>query len=62
LTPLLYPNKAHESEFGQLYAFDFAEAATKLLENQSDQGYMVEVMQRLGKLLSQVNTFAEACK
>lgn len=37
--------EAHETEYGQLYVFDFAEAAAKLLENQSNQGCIVEVMQ-----------------
>lgn len=54
--------EAYEAECGQLYAFDFAEAAAKLLENQSNQGCIVEVMQWLSKLLWEVNTFADPCK
>jgi hypothetical protein len=41
----LYPNEANKPEYGQLYIFDSDEATTKLLENQSNQRCMAEVMQ-----------------
>lgn len=37
--------EAHEAEYGQLYALDSAEAAAKLLENQSNQDCIVEIME-----------------
>jgi hypothetical protein len=62
LVSSLYPNEAHNPGYGQLYIFDSAEATTKRLENQSNQGCMVEVMQQLDEMLRQVNPFAESHK
>jgi hypothetical protein len=38
----LYPDEANKPGFGRLHVFDSAEAKTKRLENQSDQGCMAE--------------------
>jgi hypothetical protein len=54
LVSLLYSNEANKPGYGQLYIFYSAEAKTKQLENQynqSNQGRMTEVMQRLDEML-----------
>jgi hypothetical protein len=42
----LYPKEVNKPGYGQLYIFSSAEAATKELENQSNQGCKAEVMHR----------------
>jgi hypothetical protein len=42
---------ARKPEYRQIYVFEFAEATTKQLENQSNQGCIPEVMQQLDKML-----------
>jgi hypothetical protein len=58
----IYPNEENTPGYWNLYIFYSAEATTKALENQSNQGYVVEVMQRLDKMLQQSNQFAESYK
>jgi hypothetical protein len=53
--------KSNKSEYGQLYIFNFAEATTNQLENQSSKVCLAEVMQRL-EMRQQVNPFAESYK
>jgi hypothetical protein len=59
LVSALYPSKANRPGCGQLYIADSAEAKTKQLENQSNQGSMVETKQQLNERLLQVNPFPE---
>jgi hypothetical protein len=40
--------------------FHSAEATAKRPEDQSNQGYMAEVMKRLGEILGEVDSFAES--
>jgi hypothetical protein len=51
----LCPNEANKPGYGQLYIFNSAEAGTKRLENQLDQGCMSEWLHRLAGMLQQVN-------
>jgi hypothetical protein len=51
-------NKENRPECGQLIVHDFAEPTTKLIESQSNQSYMAEVMQRLDEILQRVDPFA----
>jgi hypothetical protein len=47
---------------GQLRIFDSAEATTRQLESQSNQGYMAEIVKRLDNILRQADPFVESCK
>jgi hypothetical protein len=47
----LYPNEANKPGYVQLFILESAEATTKRLEKQSNQGCMAEAMQRLDEML-----------
>lgn len=42
LVSSLYPNKSNKPGFRQIYIFDGADSTIKLVENQSDQGFLAE--------------------
>jgi hypothetical protein len=50
LVSSLYSKEASKPGYGQLYVFDSAEATIKRLKNQSYQGCMAEVMQRMDEI------------
>jgi hypothetical protein len=58
----LYPNEADKPGYGQLFICDSTEVTTELLENQTNQGLMAEIMEGLGEMLRQVNPFAGTCE
>jgi hypothetical protein len=51
LVSSLYSNKANKSGYGQLNILDSAEATTRRLENQSNQGCMTEEMKGFDEML-----------
>jgi hypothetical protein len=57
LVSWLYPNEANKPLYRQLFICDSTEVKTKLPENQSNQGFMAEIMAGLGEMLRQVNPF-----
>jgi hypothetical protein len=57
----LYTKETNRPGYEQLY-FDSADATTKRLKTQSNQGFMADQLQRLDEMLRQVNPFAQSRK